>query len=57
MQNIFFIFFIFLFLQTFAFSTESFNVNRGLLGAQLKDGTYVVTAHVAPVCVVKILYV
>jgi endonuclease/exonuclease/phosphatase family metal-dependent hydrolase len=34
--------------EVFALSTESFNVNRGMLCAQLADGTFVVTAHVAP---------
>ena len=34
---------------TFSLSTESFNVNRGALGVQLADGTFIVTAHVAPV--------
>ena len=32
----------------FALSTEAFNVNRGVLCAELDDGTFVVTAHVAP---------
>jgi len=35
--------------EVFALSTESFNVNRAMLCVELSDGTFVVTAHVAPV--------
>ena len=34
--------------EVFGLSSESFNVNRGMLCARLVDGTFVVTAHVAP---------